>query len=180
MNAPILLKVDRRAHNAYQTRHAHGVFTMPIRVYNQDIDSGRVVFMANYFKFMEQARTEWLRRLGINHRALERENGVAFVVRDMQIQYHKPAYLDDLLVASVEIHSLRQTGITLKQSIQREALLCEAVITTVCVDVKTFKPVRIPALALRVFRDEVAASLFENTHDDSRSRKYSSTDAATR
>lgn len=154
MSAALPLIVDRRSSNAYQTRHLNGVFTMPIRVYNHDIDSGRVVFMANYFKFMEQARTEWLRLLGISHRRLERENGVAFVIRDMQIHYHKPAYLDDLLVTTLSIESLRQTGVTLKQNISCDVLLCEAIIATVCVDVKSFKPVRIPAPTMHAFRDE--------------------------
>lgn len=151
------MQTDRRAHNAYQISHEHGVFSMPIRVYNQDIDSGRVVFMANYLKFMEQTRTEWLRVIGVNHRHLERHHRVAFVVRDLNVQYLRPAHLDDLLTSTVRIEELGRSGLVLRQTIVRDHLLCEARIRTACIGVSQFRPVKIPPDVRKIFEEEYLA-----------------------
>jgi acyl-CoA thioester hydrolase len=151
------MQTDRRIHNAYQISHEKGIFSMPVRVYNQDIDSGRVVFMANYLKFMEQARTEWLRVIGINHRHLERHHRVAFVVRDLNVQYLRPAYLDDLLTSTVRLEELGRSGLVLHQTIVRDQTLCEARIRTVCVGVSQFRPVKIPPDVRKIFEDEYLA-----------------------
>ncbi|MGZ3240220.1 MAG: YbgC/FadM family acyl-CoA thioesterase [Burkholderiaceae bacterium] len=130
---------------------------MPIRVYNQDIDSGRVVFMANYLKFMEQTRTEWLRVIGINHRHLERHYRVAFVVSDLNVKYMRPAQLDDLLTSTVRIEELGRSGLVLHQTIVRGRVLCEARIRTACVSISQFRAVKIPADIRKIFEDEYLA-----------------------
>ncbi|MBP6967358.1 MAG: YbgC/FadM family acyl-CoA thioesterase, partial [Brachymonas sp.] len=73
---------------------------MPVRVYWEDTDAGGVVFYANYLKFFERARTEWLRRLGLNQHTLREQTGGMFVVSSAQIKYHQPARLDDLLTVT--------------------------------------------------------------------------------
>lgn len=150
-------EIDRRAHNPYQISHANGVFSMPIRVYNQDIDSGRVVFMANYMKFMEQTRTEWLRVIGINHRHLERHYRVAFVVTDLNVKYLRPAQLDDLLTSTVKIVELGRSGVTLHQTITRDQVLCNATIRTACVSVTQARPVKIPEDVRKILEYEYLA-----------------------
>jgi acyl-CoA thioester hydrolase len=130
---------------------------MPIRVYNQDIDSGRVVFMANYLKFMEQTRTEWLRVIGINHRHLERHYRVAFVVTDLNVKYMRPAQLDDLLTSTVRIEELGRSSVLLHQTIVRGQVLCDAKIRTACISVNQFRPVKIPADVRKIFEDEYLA-----------------------
>ncbi|MGZ3254611.1 MAG: YbgC/FadM family acyl-CoA thioesterase [Burkholderiaceae bacterium] len=150
-------ETDRRAHNSYQITHENGIFSMPIRVYNQDIDSGRVVFMANYLKFMEQTRTEWLRVIGVNHRHLERHYRVAFVVSELNVRYLRPAQLDDLLTSTVRIEQLGRSGLVLNQAIVRDQVLCEAKIRTACVSVNQFRPVKIPADVRKIFEDEYLA-----------------------
>lgn len=124
--------------------HAHGVFSLPLRVYNHDIDAGRVVFVANYLKFMERARTEWLRAIGVHQRDMERRQRAAFVVRDVRVHCAMPAYLDDLLNVTVMVEGLRRTAIILRQTVMRETTLCTAVITAVCVNVTKFRPIAIP------------------------------------
>src|SRR6185436_20881748 len=97
--------------------HANGVFSMPLRVYNQDIDAGRVVFVANYLKYMERARTEWLRAIGVCQRHMERNLRAAFVMRDVRIRCARPAYLDDLLNVTVTVEGVRRTAVTLRQTV---------------------------------------------------------------
>ena len=80
---------------------ALGVFTFPVRVYWEDTDAGGVVYYANYLKFLERARTEWLRTLGIDQAALLRDERLQFVVVEANIRYHRPARFDDELVVSV-------------------------------------------------------------------------------
>jgi len=124
--------------------HEHGVFSLPIRVYNQDIDAGRVVFVANYLKFMERARSEWLHTIGVNQRHMERELRAGFVVKDVQLQCHKPAYLDDIVQATVQIEELGRSAITLRQQIYRNSdLLCDGRFVAVCVSLTQFRPVSI-------------------------------------
>lgn len=117
---------------------------MPIRVYNQDIDAGRIVFVANYLKFMERTRTEWLLTIGVNQRFMERHLRTGFVVKDVQLQCHKPAYLDDIVQATVQIEQLGRSSFVLQQKIERDgALLCEGRFVAVCVSLTEFRPVAI-------------------------------------
>jgi acyl-CoA thioester hydrolase len=124
-------------------------FQFPIRIYWEDTDAGGIVFYANYLKFMERARTEWLRSLGIGQQALRERSGGMFVVSETQLKYHRPARLDDELLVTAE---LRQTGAASATIAQRvlsrgepTALLCEGTIRIGWVDAATLRPARIPA-----------------------------------
>ncbi|MBW6495003.1 MAG: tol-pal system-associated acyl-CoA thioesterase, partial [Burkholderiaceae bacterium] len=85
-------------------------------VYYEDTDAGGIVYYANYLRFFERARTEWLRALGATHARLEAEDGLLFVVRDFNIEYLKPARLDDELVIAVRVAQARRASLTLEQS----------------------------------------------------------------
>ena len=120
-------------------------FQWPVRVYYEDTDSAGVVYYANYLRYMERARTEWLRALGFEHADLEAQHGVGFVVRTVTIDYLQPARLDDALEVSVELLQLGASQIKLNQLVTRAGtLLCEAAVRIACVSMATMKPVRIP------------------------------------
>lgn len=122
----------------------HAVFTWPVRVYYEDTDAGGVVYHANYLKFLERARTEWLRHLGYEQDDLRRRLGVLFVVTGLKLDYHKPARFNDELVVSVRILRWRRASLTFAQDIHRlgmeQARLCSAEISVVCVHSASFKP----------------------------------------
>lgn len=121
------------------------VFAWPVRVYFQDTDAGGVVYHASYLNFMERARTEWLRTFGYSNAGLMQELGVVFVVRSLQLDYLKPALLDDLLTVTAQVKEIGRSRITLAQQVMRgETLLAEGEVHLVCVEVKTFKPVSVP------------------------------------
>lgn len=114
---------------------------MDIRVYYEDTDAGGVMYYANYLKFFERGRTEWLRLLGVNQSELSATEHRLFVVKKVEIQYRKPARLDDLL----EIHSkITRTGgasITFDQvAMRNKELLCESTTQVCCVDTNTLRP----------------------------------------
>ncbi|AKJ28125.1 tol-pal system-associated acyl-CoA thioesterase [Caldimonas brevitalea] len=121
-------------------------FRFPVRVYWEDTDAGGVVFYANYLKFFERARTEWLRARGYDQERLRQESGLMFVVVHTAVRYRLPARLDDLLEISVEV---RQAGAASMQFVQQATrdgtLLAEGDIKIGCVDVPGFRPRRIPA-----------------------------------
>ncbi|MDD5180836.1 MAG: tol-pal system-associated acyl-CoA thioesterase [Gallionellaceae bacterium] len=131
------------------------VYTLPIRVYFQDTDAGGVVYHASYVNFMERARTEWLRdRYGYSNAGLMNEFGVAFVVRSLKLDYLKPALLDDLLAVSAQIKDAGRSRVTLLQSVMRgDELLVEAEIHLVCVAMDNFKPVGIPEVLRKQWKD---------------------------
>jgi acyl-CoA thioester hydrolase len=146
------------------------LFRHPIRVYWEDTDAGGIVFYANYLKFMERARTEWLRSLGISQQKLKIETGGMFVVTDTQLKYLQPARLDDVLLVSAQIiekgraslkisqeiwleplQNMRGVLSNQEQSIKYEAtLLCQGTICIAWVDAGTLKPGRIPSTVLEV------------------------------
>jgi len=110
-------------------------FFHPIRVYWEDTDGGGIVYYANYLKFAERARTEWLRALGHNQTALRESAGVVFVVRDCRIRYKAPARLDDMLEVSVEVAATTKHKIQLKQTVARGSDTCaELTVELVAVD----------------------------------------------
>ncbi len=116
-----------------------------MRVYYEDTDAGGVVYYANYLKFMERARSEWLRALGFEQTALAREHGVVFVVRSLSIEYLKPAAFDDELGVSVELGHLGAGQMHVAQRIVRGAEeLAAAGVRIACVNTATFRPARIP------------------------------------
>lgn len=122
-------------------------FTWRLRVYWEDTDAGGVVYHAGYLRFLERARTEWMRAAGIGQQALRNSHGVVFVVRDFNIAYDQPARLDDELDATVQVERLRSASIELAQQVLRAAdgaALARARVRVACVDARTFTPNRIP------------------------------------
>ncbi|HUL40529.1 MAG TPA: tol-pal system-associated acyl-CoA thioesterase [Burkholderiales bacterium] len=123
-----------------------GTFSWPIRVYYEDTDSGGVVYYANYLRFLERARAEWLRSFGFEQTDLLHEQGVIFVVRAITVDYLKPALFNDLLGVTVELEEIRKGQIALAQSVRRgQVLLADARVRLACVGSTSFKPVKIPA-----------------------------------
>jgi acyl-CoA thioester hydrolase len=126
------------------------VFHWPVRVYWEDTDAGGVVYYANYLKFMERARSEWLRAAGFEQDVLRDEAGVVFVVRRVEVDYLSPARFNDQLDVSVTLLELGRASLVLTQSLSRgDARLVEAQVTLACVDATRFKPVKIPAPILQ-------------------------------
>jgi len=123
---------------------AEAAFSVPIRVYWEDTDAAGIVFYANYLKFFERARTEWLRGFGFGQEAL-RQDGVAFVVSETTLRCLKPARLDDVVDVSVDVVHLGQASLHLAQRARRAGeLLAEGTIRIGCVELGTFRPCRIP------------------------------------
>ncbi len=122
-------------------------FCWPVRVYYEDTDAGGVVYYANYLKFMERARTEYLRQLGFEQDKLKQEYGIIFAVHSLSIQYQKPAVFNDALTVSAEIIDRGNARLTFRQMITRdsdETGLCSAEVTIACLDADKFSPARIP------------------------------------
>jgi acyl-CoA thioester hydrolase len=96
-----------------------GVFAIPVRVYYEDTDAGGVVYYANYLKFLERCRSEWLRSIGFEQAGLLRDSGIAFVVRSVRLDYLKPARLDDLLAVSLAVEKITRSQIFFRQHVRR-------------------------------------------------------------
>jgi acyl-CoA thioester hydrolase len=125
-------------------------FRLPVRVYYEDTDAAGVVYYANYLKFMERARTEWLAAIGHPLAAFEREHGVVFVVHRCEIDYHRPARLNDMLAATVEVEVMGAASMVVAQRVERDGapeteVLTSARVTLACIDAAQWRPVRIPA-----------------------------------
>jgi len=128
---------------------AHPAFHHTLRVYWEDTDAGGVVFYANYLKFFERARTEWLRGLGFEQQTLRERTGAIFIVSQTTVRYLRPARLDDLLDVTVELRARGGASMTLAQQALRGAeLLAEGDIRIGCVDAASFRPRRIPETLL--------------------------------
>jgi acyl-CoA thioester hydrolase len=129
-------------------------FILPVRVYYEDTDASGVVYYANYLKFMERARTEWLRARGFEQNALIKDQGVVFAVHSISVEYKKPARFNELLQVGVDIVETKRASITFKQLIFRTKtsesldILTVGLIKVASLDVTTFRPKPIP-LALR-------------------------------
>jgi len=120
-------------------------FFLPIRVYYQDTDAGGVVYHATHLHFLERARYEWLRHLGYGVHELLNAYQAQFMIRSLEIEYLKPAVLDDLLHVTVEVVEMGRSRISLFQEIAcNETLLAKATVCAVCVDTESFKPMSIP------------------------------------
>jgi acyl-CoA thioester hydrolase len=125
-------------------------FRFQLRVYWEDTDAGGVVFYANYLKFFERARTEWLRSLGHQQERMRTESGAVFVVTETALRYLRPARLDDLLTVTVRVELAGRAQMIIAQQVWRlvakaeEELLAEGTIRIGCVDAGTFRPQRIP------------------------------------
>ena len=121
------------------------LFRHAVRVYWEDTDAGGAVFYANYLKFFERARTEWLRARGFGQQQLRDDTGAIFIVTDTAVHYLRPARLDDLLEVTVQLTQAGRASMTLAQQAWRGSeLLTEGTIRIACVDAGTFTPRRIP------------------------------------
>ena len=121
------------------------IFTISARVYYEDTDAGGVVYHANYFKFAERARTEYLRAAGWDRLRQEKELGIAFLVRQAEIDYRAPARLDDFLRITAEVLAIGNTSLTLRQLVMRDdKVLAEIKIVLVAINAEG-KPVRFPS-----------------------------------
>ncbi len=120
-----------------------------VRVYYEDTDAAGVVYYANYLKYFERARTEWLRSLGFEQTSLAHDYNVIFVVRALDIEYLRPAHFDDELTVELEIVEPPRASIVFKQAVKRRnETLANANVRVTCVNTQTFKPVRIPPAIL--------------------------------
>ena len=123
-------------------------FDWPVRVYYEDTDAGGVVYYANYLKFFERARTEFLRSTGFEQDTLMRDRGIVFAVRSITVEYMKPALFNDELLVSSELAVLRRASMLFEQTISRiggeRALLCCAQVRIACVDVHRMRPSPLP------------------------------------
>jgi acyl-CoA thioester hydrolase len=128
------------------------VFLWSIRIYYEDTDSGGVVYYANYLKFMERARTEWLRNLGFEQDELRDVYGVIFAVRSVQAEYFLPAKFNDELVVSCSVIKKGKASISIEQDITRKnkmtseknELLCKGIIKVASLDNEKFRPKAMP------------------------------------
>ena len=144
------------------------VFSWRTRVYWEDTDAGGVVYYANYLRYMERARTEWLRTLGYCQRDLANNHGVLFAVTRVRIEYRRPARLDDELSVTCEPRTVGAASVTFGQNVLRVAalgadhdppgafeaapgVLTEAEVRIACLDARTFKPLRMPEYLLSAF-----------------------------
>ncbi len=120
-------------------------FHHPVRVYWEDTDAGGIVFYANYLKFFERARTEWLRALGHSQQEMVDTTGCMFVVQETSVRYRSPARLDDLLTITVHVRERGRASLRItQQAWSGDRLLAEGDIRIGCVERATMKPHRIP------------------------------------
>ena len=135
----------------YQTEPIKGklfddkTFSFPIRVYYEDTDAGGIVYYANYLKFAERARTEFLRHLGVNQEVMLKEQKQGFVVNECNIKYKTPAKLDDALNITCKVTELRGVSLKMIQTLYRnETILAEIEVTLAFLNIDTMRPTRIP------------------------------------
>ena len=129
-------------------------FTIPVRIYYEDTDAGGVVYYANYLKFLERCRTEWLRSIGHDQADLLRDPGIAFVVRSVNVEYLKPARLDEMLWVGLEVEKITKSQIFFRQHIRRANPavvggwdeLVSGKIQIICVNAALMKITSIPSL----------------------------------
>lgn len=125
-------------------------FSVSVRIYYEDTDTGGVVYYANYLRYMERARTEWLRDMGFEQTKLTDEHKVVLAVKKVSIDYLKPAKLDDVLQVSADVTRIGSASITFEQQVNRgQELLCDGEVRIVCLDTLTFKPKPIPEFILK-------------------------------
>jgi acyl-CoA thioester hydrolase len=132
-----------------------GTFTFPVRVYWEDTDAGGVVYYANYLRFLERARSEWLRSLGIDQARLRQDERLQFVVVEANIRYHRAAKFDDELTVTAGLESRSGASVTFAQEIRRGTaageLLVSAKIRAACITSDTLKPRPLPMALVKQF-----------------------------
>ncbi|MDN5872983.1 MAG: tol-pal system-associated acyl-CoA thioesterase [Sinobacteraceae bacterium] len=137
--------------------------TLPLRVYYEDTDASGVVYHATYLRYFERARTEWLRSLGFEHHELMKCFGIAFTLASINVEFLRPARLDDALTVDAEIGRIKRASLDFVQHIHRKAdatLLCRARARIACVEMARFRPCALPAaLRTRLAVDDSASSL---------------------
>jgi acyl-CoA thioester hydrolase len=125
-----------------------GPFELPIRVYYEDTDAQGVVYYANYFRFMERARTEWLRSLGVDMVKLQDEDRRIFVVAEVNTRFHGPARLADELIVTAELKKLTRVSFDIEQKIFRDStdgeMLISGIVKAAYIDADTMRPKRVP------------------------------------
>jgi acyl-CoA thioester hydrolase len=125
------------------------MFVWPVRVYYEDTDTGGVVYYANYLKFMERARTEWLRSLGFEQDALMHDAGIIFAVRSVEVDYLRPARFNDALTVTAEVVHSGGASITFRQEVRRgDEVLCRGKVKIASLDAQTLRPKPAPAAIL--------------------------------
>ncbi|HTJ96497.1 MAG TPA: tol-pal system-associated acyl-CoA thioesterase [Rhodocyclaceae bacterium] len=128
-------------------------FILPVRVYYEDTDAAGVVYYANYLRFIERARTDWLRSLGVDQSSLLETHGVAFAVRSLEAEYLKPARLDDELLVRSSIEELSRAQLIFKQDVLRgEDVLFSSRVRVVCFDPVAARAAAIPKLIHEKFK----------------------------
>jgi acyl-CoA thioester hydrolase len=124
------------------------MFTWPVRVYYEDTDLGGVVYYANYLRFMERARTEWLRHLGVDQTRLLEDRGLIFVIVSTEVRYLRPAQFNDLLHVTVQLEGAQRATMEFAQEIRRNSpegdLLTRGQVKAACVAAESFRPRAIP------------------------------------
>ena len=127
-------------------------FIWPVRVYWEDTDGGNVVYYANYLRFMERARTEWLRSLGIEQTPLKEQQGILMVVAHVDVSYRRPARYGDLLQVVSGVSEVGKVSLTFEQRIYRDAaggeLLLDGKVKVGCIDASSFKPKALPKMVV--------------------------------
>jgi acyl-CoA thioester hydrolase len=124
-------------------------FEWPIRIYYEDTDSGGVVYHSNYLKFMERARTEWLRGLGFEQDQLKDEHNCIFAVHSMQLNFRRPARFNDQIVVISTVTKVSGASFEFDQKIVRnDELLCDAIVKIACLDASRFRAISIPSFIL--------------------------------
>ena len=130
-------------------------FSFDVRVYYEDTDAGTIVYYANYLRYFERARTEWLRSLGVSQDALLKQHGLLFVVRRASMDFVAPARLDDVLQISVRIGKLARSYVQLVQHATcGDRRLCRGEVTVACISRNEFKPVPIPGFIAALMKPE--------------------------
>jgi acyl-CoA thioester hydrolase len=146
--------VERVAEN-----NSSPVFRWNVRVYFEDTDAAGIVYYANYLKFFERCRTEWLRSLGIDQSELVRNDGLQFVVADLAAQFHRPARLDDALLIEAAIAERARSWLVFRQRALRGGeLLASATVKVACVDSRRLAPVRLPRQLVERLSDPAASA----------------------
>jgi len=134
-------------------------FDFPVRVYYEDTDAGGVVYFANYLRFMERARTEWLRQLGFDQSELRERQGVLFVVRGVEATYRRPARLDDALTVQSRLAVLSRVALHFEQSIVRDGeTLVSGNSEVICVGAESMRPTRMPDPLMQVLQTIVRSA----------------------
>jgi acyl-CoA thioester hydrolase len=130
-------------------------FSWPVRVYYEDTDSGGVVYHSNYLNFMERARTEWLRSIGIEQDQLRNEHNCIFAVHSMQLKFRKPARFNNLLTVTSRVNKVAGASLEFEQKVMcDDELLCDAVVKIACLDAEQFRPMSIPTFILTEIQGE--------------------------